>query len=148
MWPEEQETVFRQLQFQLQTNNVLAFPRTDKPYILHTDASDYAVGGVLVQKEDTGVERVMQYVSHQMNDSQRKWPTIEKEAFAIVYCLTKLRPYLWGAEFEIMTDHKPLRALFQSEVANTRVQRWAVLIAEFGATIKYRSGKTNLRADM
>ncbi len=78
---------------------------------------------------------------------QRKWAAIEREAYAIVYCLEKLRPYLWGAEFEIFTDHKPLRALFTGEMANTRVQRWAVLIAEFAAPIKYREGRNNIRAD-
>lgn len=139
-WNEEHEAALRALQQQLLTNNVLAYPHTDKPYILHTYASDYAVGGVLVQKDDNGVERVIQYVSHQLTDTQKKWATIEKEAYAIVYYLTKLRPYLWGAVFEILTDHKPLRALFLSEVANTNVQRWAVLLAEFGAPIRYRSG--------
>ena len=147
-WSTEHERCFRQLQQELMSGRVLAYPRTDRPYILHTDACGYAVGGVLVQKDDDGLERVIQYVSHQLQESQRKWATIEKEAYAIVYCLTKLRPYLWGADFVIMTDHKPLRSFFKCEVADTRVQRWAVLIAEYGAPIQYRAGRYNLRADM
>ena len=70
-----------------------------------------------------------------------------KEAYAVVYALQKLRP-LWGAEFTIYTDHKPLKLLFLQEVKNTRIQRWAVLITEFGAPIKYREGRNNIRADM
>ena len=50
----------------------------------------------------------------------------------MVYALTKLRPYLYGAQFTIYTDHKPLKSLFLSEVKNTKIQRWAVLIAECG----------------
>ena len=73
---------------------------------------------------------------------------IEKEAWAVVYSLKKLRPYLYGADFTILTDHKPLKSLFLGEVANTRVQRWAVLIAEYGAPIEYRKGSNNIRADM
>ena len=142
------ETLQKTLQKMLQSDQVLAYPRTDRPYKLYTDACNYAVGGVLVQTDDEGLERVVQYVSHQLNDTQRKWATIEKEAYAIIYCLNKLRTYLWGATFEILTDHKPLRCLFQGEVANTKIQRWAVLIAEFGAPINYRQGKLNVRADM
>lgn len=147
-WTSAHETAFRTLQKMLLSDRVLAYPRTDRPYKLYTDASGYCVGGVLTQADDTGMERVIQYVSHQLNDQQKKWAVIEREAYAIIYCLNKLRCYLWGAEFEILTDHKPLRALFLSEMANTRVQRWAVLIAEFGAPIKYREGKKNIHADL
>ena len=90
----------------------------------------------------------MHYVSHQLDNTQKKWATIGKEAYAVIYALKKLRPYLWGAKFTIFTDHKPLKSLFLQEVKNTRIQRWAVLIAEFGATIKYCEGRNNVRADM
>ena len=79
---------------------------------------------------------------------QRKWATIEKEAYAVVYAITKLRPYLYGAHFTVYTDHKPLGSLFTKDMQNTKIQRWAVLLAEYGAKIKYREGKNNIRADM
>lgn len=146
-WKMKHESAFRTLQQMLLSDNVLAYPRVDQPYKLYTDASASCVGGILTQEDEKGMERVIQYVSHQLNTQEQKWATIEREAYAIVYCLKKLRPYLWGADFDILTDHKPLRALFLGEVANTRVQRWAVLIADFGAPIKYREGKHNIRAD-
>ena len=146
-WTEEHEAAFRRLQHLLLSDKVLMYPRINEPYKLYTDASAHCVGGILTQEDEDGMERVVQYVSCQLNEAQRKWATIEREAYAIVYCLKKLRPYLWGATFEILTDHKPLKALFIGEVANTRVQRWAVLIAEFGAPIRYRQGKENIRAD-
>ena len=43
---------------------------------------------------------------------------------------------------------KPLIPFFQSEIANTKLQRWAVQISEFGAPIRYKAGKDNARADM
>ena len=46
------------------------------------------------------------------------------------------------------TDHKPLLSFFVGEVANTKIQRWAILLAEFGIKIKYQPGKNNVRADM
>ena len=72
----------------------------------------------------------------------------EKEAYAVVYALHKLRPYLYGAEFVVYTDHKPLLCLFSKSMTNTKIQRWAILLAEYGATIKYRPGNNNIRAVM
>ena len=88
------------------------------------------------------------YISHQLSSVQTRWATIEKEAYAVVYALQKLRAYLYGAEFVVYTDHKPLLCLFSKSMANTKIQRWAILLAEYGATIKYKPGSSNIRADM
>jgi hypothetical protein len=126
----------------------MAYPCIDKPYILYTDASDYCIGGILCQEDDNGVERPIQYVSHQLNKSQANYSVIEKEAFALIYCLKKLRTYLLDSDFVCYTDHKPLLSFFVGEIANTKIQRWAVLLASFNATVKYRPGRNNVRADM
>ena len=126
----------------------MAHPDIQKPFKLYTDASDVAVGAILVQLDDEQVERPVHYVSRCFRGSEKAWSTIEKEAYAIVYALTKLRPYLFGAKFVIYTDHKPLKALFLSEVKNTKVQRWSSLIAEYAAPIEHYRGKLNVRADM
>ena len=126
----------------------MAAPSPNRPYILYTDASDFGVGAILVQEDDTGVERVIQYVSHSLSTSQRRWSVVEREAFSIVFSINKLRPYLYGARFVIYRDHRPLRGLFTKQMNNTRIQRWAILIAEFHAEIRYLPGKRNCRADM
>jgi hypothetical protein len=50
----------------------------------------------------------------QIEQTQQKWPVIEKEAFALHYALQKLDHYLHGAEFIIKTDHKPLNYLLEN----------------------------------
>ena len=147
-WGPEQQKSFETLKELLVSSRVMAHPDTSKPYKLYTDACDYAIGAILVQEDEHGMERPIQYVSKQLAGAQLNWATIEKEAYAVVHALTKLRPYLYGAEFVIYTDHKPLKSLFLSEVKNTKIQRWAVLIAEYGAPIEYRKGAHNIRADM
>lgn len=126
---------------------VLAYPNIEKPYKLYTDASDKAVGAMLTQEYPEG-ERVIQYISHQLSGSRLNWPTIEKECFSIVYGITKLRHFLLGAKFTVYSDHKPLRTLFTSEMRNTRVQRWAILLSEYGCDIEYTPGKKNICADL
>ena len=147
-WGPEQQKSFETLKELLVSSRVMAHPDTSKPYKLYTDACDCAIGAILVQEDEHGMERPIQYVSKQLAGAQLNWATIEKEAYAVVHALTKLRPYLYGAEFVIYTDHKPLKSLFLSEVKNTKIQRWAVLIAEYGAPIEYRKGAHNIRVDM
>jgi hypothetical protein len=142
----EQRTSFETLKTLLTSNQVMAHPDPSKPYLLFTDACNYAVGAILCQTDDNGVERVVQYVSHQLAGAQLRWATIEKEAYAVVYAIGKLRPYLYGAQFTVYTDHKPLSSLFTKEFNNTKIQRWGVLLAEYGAKIEYRRGKNNIRA--
>ena len=98
--------------------------------------------------DESGTERVIQYISHSLSSTQRRWETIEQEAYVVVYAITKLRPYLYGSKFTVYTDHKPLTSLFTKDMQNTKIQRWGVLLAEYGAKIEYRKGKNNIRADM
>ena len=147
-WGTPQQNAFEQLKGLLTSSSVMAAPKINHPYKLYTDACEYAVGAILVQEDEKGVERVIQYISHSLSTTQRKWATIEKEAFAVVYAINKLRPYLYGAKFTVFTDHKPLTSLFTKDMQNTKIQRWGVLLAEYGAQIKYRAGKNNIRADM
>ena len=147
-WTQTENQAFERLKETLVSNQIMAHPNSQKPYILYTDACDYAIGGILCQEDEEGIERPIQYVSAQLTSTQRRWATVEKECWAVVYCLDKLRCYLLGSEFVVFTDHKPLLSLFTSQMKNTKIQRWGILFEEFGAKIRYRPGPNNVRADM
>ena len=110
---------------------VLRYPDISKPYQLHTDASNFAIGAVLSQSDDRGRPHVVQYFSKVLDPTQQRWSTIEKEAYAIVASLASFRPYRYGASFVIRTDHKPLNSLFQQEQKNSNLQRWYLQISEY-----------------
>jgi hypothetical protein len=148
IWGDEQKKSFEILKQALVKAPILAHPDPSRPYVLYTDASDLAIGAILVQQDETGTERVIAYLSHKLSGPQLHWPTIEKEAYAVIYALRKFHPYLWCATFEVHTDHKPLKSLFTAEIHNTKLQRWAIQISEYGCPIKYHPGKLNIRADM
>ena len=148
VWTDNCQKSFEQLKKALISAPIMAFPDVNKPYRLYTDASDFAVGAILVQTDEHGTERPIHFLSHQLSAVQRRWATVEKEAFAVIHALRKLRPYLYSADFIVLTDHKPLRSLFSNEMQNTKIQRWAVMLAEYGARIEHRQGKNNVRADM
>ena len=148
VWGEAQQQAFDKLKQMLVSSHVMAHPDPNKPYLLYTDASQTCIGAILCQADESGTEKVIQYISHQLNSAQCKMATVEQEAYAIVYALQKLRHYLLGAKFTIFTDHRPLLSFFKKKMVNTKLQRWALMLEEFGPDIKYLKGLKNTRADM
>lgn len=67
---------------------------------MHTDASGFAIGRVLMQKG-----RPIAYESRKLTGSQLRWPTYEKELFAVVHCLEVWRHYLGGRETKVFTNN-------------------------------------------
>jgi len=73
-WSMEQQTSFEKLKELATSDLVLAFPTPDDPFILDADASDVAVGAVLIQVQE-GIERPVCFASKILNPAQRKYCT-------------------------------------------------------------------------
>ena len=87
----------------------MAYPQLNKKCYLYTDASDKSIGACLTQMcEETKTENSIYFLSHKLSDTQSRWSTIEKEAYAIHYALQELDHYLYGAKFTIRCDHAPI----------------------------------------
>ncbi|CAG2253191.1 unnamed protein product [Mytilus edulis] len=129
---------------------LLAYPNPNLPYVLYTDASDTCVGACLTQitEEQNAVEKPIYFLSHKLSETQTRWSTVEKEAFAIHYALQKLDFYLHGANFIIKTDHKPLKYLLDSPMKNKKLQMWSLGISGYNCKIEYIAGETNYCADL
>lgn len=136
---------FETLKQIISTDQVLSYPQFDKPFILTTDASDYAVGAVLSQIQDK-VDKPIAFASRTLNDVETRYATIEKEALAIVWAINKFKPYLYGAKFTLLTDHKPLTFLKNSS-KNDKILRWALDLKNYTFDVLYKEGKTNVVAD-
>ena len=134
-WGSDQQTAFETIKKKLIEVPVLAPVNMMVLFNLHTDASGYAVGAVLTQVLPEG-EKVIHYLSRQVSHTQVRWSTIEKQAYAIIFPINKLRPYLWGSPIPVFTDHRPLSSLFTSEMNNMQVQRWAVIMSEYDIIFK------------
>lgn len=145
-WTEECQRAFDTLKQKLTSAPVLAFPSNKLPFVVYTDSSAFAVGSILAQTDENGDERVIQYASQQLNDTQSRWSASEREAYAIIVALNRFRQYLLGNRFTLYSDHMPLRSLFTADMKNARIQRWAVILSEYDMDIKYKKGST-MKAD-
>ena len=82
----------------------------NEPFILHTDASQFAIGAVLAQVQN-GLERVICYASRSLNRAQSRYSTSKRELLAIVNYTRHFRHYLLGRQFKIDMDHRWLQWL-------------------------------------
>lgn len=145
-WSDAQEQAFASLKTSLCTEPLLQYPDFTRSFIVATDASKYAIGGILSQGI-IGKDRPIAYTSRLLNSAEQNYSTIEKELLAIIYSVNHFRPYLYGRKFELVTDHKPLTWLNSVKDPTSRLMRWKLKLAEYEYDITYRAGKTNLNAD-
>ncbi|XP_061706699.1 uncharacterized protein K02A2.6-like isoform X1 [Cydia pomonella] len=146
-WNERCEKSFKSIKKLLVSAEVLSHYDPNKQLTLTTDASSRGISGVLTQpgdRSDAGGarERPVAYVSRSLNDAERNYSQIDKEALAIVFSLQKLHQFLYGRHFTLRTDHKPLVSIFGSKqgipaMVASRLQRWAIKLSAYTYNIEY-----------
>ncbi|GMF26541.1 unnamed protein product [Phytophthora fragariaefolia] len=117
-----------------------------QPMHLRTDASKFAVGGVLFQVVDE-IERPIAYTSRKMKAAELNYPRQQQELLAIVHALAAFRIYCLDKLPIVETDHKSLEGLFTQKMANRRLARWYDILAEYQPTFSYLPGTKNGIAD-
>jgi len=146
VWDEKCEEGFNQLKKCLIEPPILSYPDLSKQFYLTTDASNVGLGAVLSQYWE-GEERVIAYASRTLQPAEKNYSTTELELLAIVWAVKRFRPYLYGKEFKLITDHKPLIHLNTSMSTSSRLQRWKLALSEYNYTIEYKKGSENINAD-
>lgn len=142
---KEYQEAFSELKQIVASDQILAYPDFSLPFILTTDASNYALGAVLSQIQN-GIERPIAFGSRTLNKTEINYSTTEKEALAIMWAVDKYKPFLYGNKFLLITDHKPL-TFIKSSFKNSKILRWRLELENFDYEVKYREGKTNVVAD-
>ena len=145
-WTDECQDAFDSLKQALLTAPVLGYPDPALHYILDTDASLSGVGAVLSQVQN-GNERVISYYSRALSPSQQNYCVTRRELLAVVKAVAHFRPYLYGKEFRIRTDHASLLWLCRRTTPSAQVARWLEILSEFSFTIEHRPGVKHGNAD-
>jgi len=106
LWTPEAQQSFDHLKVALTFQPILAMPQDEGEMILDTDASDTAIGAVLLQKE--GHERVIAYASRRLDRREANYCVTRKELLVVVHFMRHFTQYLLGRAFLVRTDHSAL----------------------------------------
>ncbi|CAM8953801.1 unnamed protein product [Rhodiola kirilowii] len=142
----ECKEAFDELKHALTRTPIIRAPDWSKGFEIMCDASDYAVGAVLGQRDEKKPV-VIYYASRTLDPAQRNYSTTEKELLAVVFALEKFRSYLLGTKVIVYSDHAAIRYLMTKKEAKPRLIRWILLLQEFDVEIKDKKGIENTVAD-
>ncbi|KAL9260764.1 Retrovirus-related Pol polyprotein from transposon 17.6-like protein [Drosera capensis] len=143
VWTESCQKTFKELKKVITSELVLSLAVYSKPFEVHTDTSNFAIGGLLMQKGHP-----ISFECRKLNDTERRHSVHEKEITTMVHCLLTWRHYLLGSKFVMMTDNVAM-SYFQTQKKLTPKQaRSQVFLTEFDFEFAYKLRKANLVADV
>ena len=109
LWEEHHKECFEKLKTVISQDSTLTYFNTTEISVLETDASLKGLGAALIQNK-----KPMAYASKSLTDA-----CIERELLAIVFGVQRFHIYLYGYQFKVLTDHKPLVMILQKPLTST-----------------------------
>ena len=147
-WTTEANNAFNSLKEKLITAPVLRYPDLSKPFIVDSDACDYALGAVLSQVDERdGREHPVAYMSSTFSDAERHYCTWRKELMAVYRAIKHFEPYIYGRSIKIRTDNSAVRCLMNSPDLNAQTASIIAYIQSLDMTIEHVRGSTHKAAD-
>src|SRR6266581_2625258 len=146
-WTNEREEAFQKLKKLICTEPVLLMPKLEEPFELEVDASNYAIGATLNQKDERGRWHPVAYYSTTLSETERNYDIYDKELLAVVKSLRHWRTYLAGAPHQIVihTDHSNLLYWKEPRKISRRIAREFQELQEYNFVLKHVAGNKNAR---
>lgn len=141
---KEELEAFEALKETLVTPPALARQKKERPYMVDTDPSKYAIGAVLVQQQDENYPKDWVLIGHwskTFTQPEENYWIVERECLAVVWALKTLHPYLQWTKFTVRSDHDALRQILSISDPYSRLTRWWLTLSEFYFTVTYRLGR-------
>ena len=148
-WNPEADKAFKELKNRFTTAPILAHFEAKRPVIIETDASDFAIGAILSQRDEEGKLHPVAFHSRKFQPAEINYEIHDKELLAIVDAFKHWRRYCEGAEHQVQvfSDHQNLEYFTTTKVLNRRQARWAEELAGIDFKIYYRPGSQNGKPD-
>ena len=121
---------------------VLQYYDPSKP--VRVGASQSGLGAVVMQNG-----QLIAYASKSLTTTQQAYAQIEKETLALVFGCEKFHHYLYGRNFVVETNHKPLEVIIKkpSHLVPMRLQKMRIRLQRYNVTVQYKPGKSIPVAD-
>ena len=155
-WTSECQSATQRIRQQLMSSPILALFDPQLPTRVEVDASGCGLGAVLLQQHASSTTaspewKPVYYASRKLSPAEVRYAAIEMEALAVVWGVNRLRSFLTGTSFQVLTDHKPLLQVFSPTYclanASIRVQRLVLKVQDMDFQVAYRPGRQNYLAD-
>ncbi len=141
-WEEACDEAFETLKGILVKASVLKLPDFDNEFEIHSDASNFVIGGVLVQEG-----RPMAFESKKLSETERRWPTHEKEMWAVIHCLKTWGHYIGSKDVVVWTNNVTLKYFSTQPKLSSKQVRWQDTLALFNVDIRHKPEKENIVPD-
>nr|GEY07583.1 uncharacterized protein [Tanacetum cinerariifolium] len=143
IWDEECQAMSESLKKAVMEEPVLKLPDVTMPFELHTDALNFAIGGVLMQNGHP-----IAFERWKLNETERKYTVQEKEITAVIHCLRIWRHYLLGSRFAIKMDNFSMSYFQTQKKLSPKQAHWQDFLAEFDYQLEYKLRKANVVANV
>ena len=146
VWNKTHENAFKQLTEALSSSPCMAYFTKSKDTYVTVDASPVGISAILSQKskgrED---EKIIAYASRALAEVETRYSQTEKEALAIIWGVEHFHLYLYGHDFVLVTDHKPLEVIYGNKNSKTsaRIERWVLRLQPYTFKVQYKPGTNN-----
>ncbi len=142
-WDNLQQRSFKDIKEAFRKAVALSQPDFTQRFYIDVDCSNIAAGAVLYQ---SGRPPIC-FASRKLSATERRYSTTDREFLALNWAVKRFRPYVYGTEFTVFCDHKPLLTLVKSKAHNGRQGRWQMDLEEYRFDLVYRPGRDNVVAD-
>lgn len=143
-WGSEQKKAFNVLKRRLTEKRTLGYYNPEAKTTVIADASPVGLGAVLVQ-DGPGGPKVISYASKSLSDSEKRYSQNEKEALALVWACERFHYFLYGREFDLVTDNKPIETIFSPKGKScARIERWVMRMQAYKYRVIHKPGKSNI----
>ena len=150
-WTTECNSAFHKLKSALTSAPILSTPeKNNNEFILHCDASKFAIGSVLSQMQGEGSQRrqrVIAYYSRKLSTPETKYPAHDREPLALKESMLAWRFFTQGKHVLVHTDHRALEEILRQKTLSSRQFGALIALGQFEYDIKYIKGAKNVVAD-
>jgi len=141
---DEQKRAFQELKQCLANSETLGYFDLKYPTKVIADASPVGLGAVLVQIQEDG-PRIICYASRSLTNVEQRYCQTEREALSLVWACERFSPYLLGNQFDLITDHEPLKTIYGSRSKPcARIERWVLRLMPYDYRVVYWPGSKNI----
>lgn len=144
-WSEDHQETFTKLKQLVGHNIGLTYFNPQEKTTLEVDASLKGLGAVLVQNNMPTA-----FASKALTTAQSNYSNIERECLAVIFGIQRFHQFLFGKEFEVITDCKPLEMIFRKPLhsAPPRLQRIMIKVQGYNFTVRHKAGIDNILPDV